>query len=139
MVGTLIASGSGTGFSAGPGGSDYITHAPGGTAGTGSKTWTFEWTAPTAGTGNVTFYAAVNFSDNTNDQFNDVIVNQTHSVQEATVGISEAELASIAIYPNPVIDEIHVATKDVDEESWLLCSQWTGRKLLKRSMKEESL
>ncbi len=128
LLGTLIASGAGTQFSAG--GTTHITHAAGGTAGTGSKTWTFEWVAPASGTGSVTFYVAVNFSDNTGNQFNDVIVNETHTVQESNVGISEAELASISVYPNPVIDEIHVAAKDVDEEIMITLISMDGKRVL---------
>lgn len=128
LIGTLIASDSGTNFSSG--GMDYITHSPSGTVGPGSKTWIFEWTAPAGGTGNVTFYAAFNFSDNTGNQFNDVIVTETHVVPESSVGISEAELASISVYPNPVIDEIHVAAKDVDEEIMITLFSMDGKKVL---------
>lgn len=131
LIGTLIASGAGTAFSAG--GMDYITHAPGGTTGGGTKTWTFEWTAPTAGTGNVTFYGAFNFSDNTGSQFNDVIVTETHVVPESSVGISEADLAAISVYPNPVIDEIHVAATDVDEEIMITLFSMDGKKVIEET------
>ncbi|MGB1317822.1 MAG: choice-of-anchor V domain-containing protein, partial [Flavobacteriales bacterium] len=129
LIGTLIASGAGTMFSGA--GSDYITHAFGGTSGAGSKTWTFEWTAPSTGTGDVTFYGAFNYANDDGSTAGDVIVTETHVVTEASgVGISEAELASIAVYPNPVIDEIHIAAKDVDEEIMVMLFNVEGKKVL---------
>ncbi len=129
LLGTLIASGAGTQFASG--GSDYVTHSASGTAGTDSKTWTFEWTAPASGTGNVTFYGAFNFSDNTGNQFGDVIVTETHTVEESSgVGISEAQLAELSVYPNPVIDEVHVAAQDVDEEIMITVFAMDGKKVI---------
>lgn len=40
------------------GSNKYITHRTAGTAGTGTKTWQFNWTAPVAGTGAFSFYGA---------------------------------------------------------------------------------
>lgn len=40
------------------GSNKYITHRTAGTAGTGTKTWQFNWTAPAAGTGAFSFYGA---------------------------------------------------------------------------------
>lgn len=128
LIGTLIASGAGTQFSAG--GSTHITHSA---AGTSSSSWTFEWTAPAGGTGDVTFYVAVNFTNNMSDQTGDVVVNETHVVQESTVGISEAELAALSVYPNPVIDELHIAAKDVDEEITITLFSMDGKKVLEET------
>ena len=128
LIGTLIASGTGTQFSAG--GSTHITHNA---AGTSSSSWTFEWTAPTSGTGDVTFYVAVNFTNTSGDQFGDVVVTETLTVQESSVGISEAELAALSVYPNPVIDEINIAAKDVDEEIMVTMFNMEGKLVIEQS------
>ena len=44
------------------GGGKYITHTSAGTAGSGTRSWTFSWT-PDGTTGDVTFYSAVNASN----------------------------------------------------------------------------
>ncbi|HNK99083.1 MAG TPA: T9SS type A sorting domain-containing protein, partial [Chitinophagales bacterium] len=54
------------------GGGKYITHKSTGTAGSGSRTWTFNWT-PDESTGEVGFYVAVNASNNEDDASGDHI------------------------------------------------------------------
>jgi len=126
-LGTLIV-GSGSDII----GTDYITHGPGsvGTSGSGSKTWTFGWTAPASGTGDVTFYVAGNFTNASGGTDGDVIVTESVTVSEASVGISEAQLEALAVYPNPVVDDIHVAAKDVDEEIMFTVYNMNGQKVL---------
>jgi hypothetical protein len=111
-------------------GGKYITHTSGGVSGSGSKTWTFDWTAPASGTGEVTFYGAFNFTNSGTGNSGDVIINENYTVAESSVGISEAELASLSVFPNPVVDEIHVAAKDVDEEIMITIFNIEGRKVL---------
>jgi len=129
-LGTLI---SGTGSQIV--GGDYLTHAFNGTSVTGgTRSWDFQWTAPTAGTGDVTVYVAGNFTNSNGSTSGDVIVPESFTVSEASgVGISEAELASLSVYPNPVIDEIHVAAKDVDEEIMITLFNIEGRKVIEQS------
>lgn len=128
-VGSLIA-GSGTSITGG----HYMTHLAGTTtASGGTKTWNFQWTAPTAGTGNVNVYYAGNFTNNMNNSSGDVIVTGSVVANESNVGISEAELASISVYPNPVIDEIHVAAIDVDEEIMITLYSMDGKKVLEET------
>ena len=128
LLGTLIASNSSETQLVGS--NKYLTHKLAGTSGSGTKSWEFQWTAPASGTGEVTFYHAVNFASNSNAQFEDVIVSGSTAFQEASVGISEAELRSLAVYPNPVIDEIHVAALDVDEEIMITLFNIEGKKVL---------
>lgn len=124
-VGTLI-SGSGSAIV----GSDYLTHSPAVTA-SGSASWDFQWTAPSSGSGDVGFYYAGLFADNNFANSGDVTVNGSEMLSEASgVGISEAALEALAVYPNPVIDEIHVAAKDVDEEIMFTMYGMDGRKVL---------
>lgn len=128
LVGTLTASGSGTALN---GGSKYLTHTISGIMGSGgSKTYTFDWTAPVAGTGDVTFYGAFNFANGNGNDNGDVIISDSFTFSEATVGISEAQLESLSVYPNPVVKEIHVAAKDVDEEIFFTMYSMDGRKVL---------
>jgi hypothetical protein len=125
-LGTLIA-GTGTQIL----GSKYITHTFSGTAVTGgTKTWNFQWTAPASGTGAVGVYYAGNFTDNGGGTSDDVVVSGSLTVNELGVGITEADLAEISVYPNPVIDEIHVAARDVDEEIMITLFDVQGRKVL---------
>ncbi len=125
-LGTLIA-GTGTQIL----GSKYITHTFSGTSVTGgTKTWNFQWTAPVSGTGAVDVYYAGNFTDNGGGTSDDVVVSGSLTVGELGVGITEADLAEISVYPNPVIDEIHVAARNVDEEIMITMFDVQGRKVL---------
>lgn len=128
LVGTLTASGAGTALN---GGSKYLTQTQSGSSGSGTKTYTFDWTAPASGTGDVMFYGAFNFANGNGNTTGDVIIAESFSFNEATgVGISEAALEALSVYPNPVIDEIHVAAKDVDEEIMFTMYSMDGKKVL---------
>lgn len=117
------------------GGSKYLTHLFGGTSGSGTKTWGFQWTAPTAGTGSVTFYGAFNFANNDGGSSGDAILAESFTFNESSVGISEAQLEALSVYPNPVVDEIHVAAKDVDEEIMVTLYDVQGRKVIDEKYK----
>lgn len=125
-LGTLIA---GTGSQIV--GGNYITHTGTGTAVTGgTKTWNFQWVAPVSGTGDVDVYYVGNFTNRNFGSSGDVVVTGSLVVNEATVGISEAQLAKLSVYPNPVIDEINIAAVDVDEEIMVTMFSIEGRKVL---------
>jgi hypothetical protein len=91
----------------------YITHRTGGTAGTNSKTWVFDWTAPAVGSGNVTFYGAFLCANSNNNSSGDFTFKANLPVQEnLTMGIeSIASQSTVAIYPNPVTDQFSVYYK----------------------------
>lgn len=63
------------------GGGKYITHTNIGTNGTDSKTWTFNWT-PEESSGDVTFYVAVNASDDEDDASGDHIYTSSVTLTE---------------------------------------------------------
>jgi hypothetical protein len=112
------------------GSGNFVTHTFSSNTGSGGRSWNFQWTAPTAGTGDVTFYATTLYAFNGGDG-GDVAVPVSITVSEATgVGISEAALEALSVYPNPVIDEIHVAAKDVDEEIMFTMYSMDGKKVL---------
>ncbi|MFM1876825.1 MAG: hypothetical protein RL266_2562 [Bacteroidota bacterium] len=127
VLGTLTA---GTGSQITGGG--YLTHTFNGTSVSGgTKSWDFQWTAPTSGTGDVMFYMVGNFTNNNGSTNGDVIITESVAFNEASgVGISEAQLEALSVYPNPVIEEIHVAAKDVDEEIFFTMYSIDGRKVL---------
>ena len=128
-LGTLIA---GTGSQIVS--SKYITHTFNGTSASGgTKTWDFQWIAPVAGTGSVDVYYAGNFTNSASGALGDVVVTGSLTVNEATVGISEAELVELSVYPNPVIDEINIAAVDVDEEIMVTMFSIEGRKVLEET------
>ncbi len=96
----------------------YITHTSSGTAGTGGRTWSFNWIAPVAGTGNVTFYGAFNFSNGNSQSNGDIIRTNTLTVSEdqGTAGISsvEGDPFNTILFPNPVIHEATLRLNLVD-------------------------
>ena len=61
----------------------YITHKAAGTAGTGNRTWTFNWIAPTAGTGAFSFYGAFNATNSNNNVSGDIIYLEELPIVEA--------------------------------------------------------
>jgi hypothetical protein len=63
------------------GGGKYITHTNAGTNGVDSKTWTFNWT-PEEASGDVTFYVAVNASDDEDDASGDHIYTSSVTIAE---------------------------------------------------------
>jgi hypothetical protein len=93
------------------GASKYITHKTAGTAGSGSKTWSFNWTAPASSTGPITFYGAFNAANANNQSTGDQIKLSTLTVQPDLTSIEENYNASklLNVYPNPVQDELTLA------------------------------
>ena len=59
---------------------EYINHSSGGTSGTDSISWEFEWTAPSSNVGTVTFYGVVNATNNNNGSNGDVIIAKSFNV-----------------------------------------------------------
>ncbi len=90
------------------GGGKYITHKLSGTTGTDTKTWTFNWT-PEDATGDVTFYTAVNATNNDDHASGDKIYTSFVTVTEDTTNIpltmQELNKVKFAIN-NPVSDVI---------------------------------
>jgi hypothetical protein len=85
-------------------GHQYVTHTTAGNAGTGSKTWSFDWIAPTVGTGAVPFYASVNAANGNGNTSGDQIYTDVYTVEEdITTGIQpNMNDVDFAVFPNPV-------------------------------------
>jgi hypothetical protein len=85
-------------------GHQYVTHTTAGNAGTGSKTWSFDWVAPTAGTGAVPFYAAVNAANGNGNNSGDQIYTDVYTVEEDIIYGIQPNMNDVdfAVFPNPV-------------------------------------
>jgi len=74
----------------------YIEHTNNGTSSvsTDSASWTFEWTAPSKQIGDVTFYVALNVTNNNGGTSGDVIYNKKFSISPSTLlPVAEISLA----------------------------------------------
>jgi hypothetical protein len=82
----------------------YVTHTTAGNAGTGSKTWSFDWIAPTVGTGAVPFYAAVNVANGNGNASGDQIFTDVYTVEEDITTRIQPNMNDVdfAVFPNPV-------------------------------------
>lgn len=87
-----------------------VTHTSAGTLPNGSpNTWSMHWTAPVAGSGPVTFYVAVNQTNNSGTNLGDQIYVASLTIDESGVGIAENLDQSVGtLYPNPATDIIHL-------------------------------
>lgn len=102
-------------------GGKYITHTASGTAGMGTKTWTFNWVAPAAGTGDVTFYGTFNFTNSSSTASGDIVRSNTLVISEdsTTSGIAPVdgdELAAI-LYPNPIVNDATLRLNLISQEN----------------------
>ena len=83
---------------------NYVTHTSAGNAGSGSKTWSFDWIAPAAGTGAVPFYASVNASNGNGNTSGDQIYTDVYTVVEDITTQIQPNMNDVdfAVFPNPV-------------------------------------
>jgi hypothetical protein len=87
-----------------------VTHTSTGTLPNGTpNTWSMEWTAPAAGTGAVSFYVAINKTNNSGTNSGDQIYVASLTVAESGVGIAENLDQKLGtLYPNPATDIVHL-------------------------------
>ncbi len=108
LLGSLVNTSTGTQIV----GVKYVTHTTSGTAGTNTKSWSFDWVAPVAGTGNVTFYGAFNATNSNNMSSGDSIYTSTLTVAEHSTTIGIDDLATInnniSVFPNPFTEKINI-------------------------------
>ncbi|TND09383.1 MAG: M4 thermolysin family metalloprotease precursor [Bacteroidetes bacterium] len=109
--GTLVATNTAETMTQGAG--KYITHRTAGTAGSGTRTWTFSWIAPASASGAVTFYGAFNSSNSNNLNSGDVVYLSTLTVQEDLSSVSEtvSNVLDFSIYPNPAAGMISITAE----------------------------
>ena len=91
-------------------GSTTVTHTTAGTEITQlPATWSVNWVAPSSGSEEITFYVAVNQSNNDNSTTGDLIFASSLTVMEAFVGSIEYSNDKIGhIYPNPTQEYINL-------------------------------
>jgi hypothetical protein len=91
-------------------GGTAVTHTAAGTAPVGTpNTWSMDWTAPASGTGQLTFYLAVNKTNNNSSNQGDQIYTSSLTIEESTFGIAENLEERIGnLYPNPATDMIRL-------------------------------
>lgn len=97
----------------------YITHKTGGTSGTGTKTWTFDWIAPVAGSGNAILYGAFVAANGNGTNSGDQVFLTSLLIQEnLTAGVMDIanNADSWIVYPNPSSDKINIESLDVTAE-----------------------
>lgn len=91
------------------GGGKYVTHTSTGSNGTDLKTWTFSWT-PEDATGDVTFYVAINISNNDDHASGDSIFTSSLIINEDSTNIplliDEHEI--LFDLENPVAEILHL-------------------------------
>lgn len=88
-------------------GKEYVTHTleGTGTSSPGNKSWSFNWTAPSNFYDTITFYLAVNSSDNDGEMVGDYIYTRSIAVTyDPSLSIQDKSLNKLVnanIYPNP--------------------------------------
>lgn len=95
------------------GGGKYITHTLTGTAGTDTRTWTFKWT-PEEATGDVTFYVAVNASNNDDHATGDHIYTSSVTMAEDpdNIPLTVEQLNKIRFdMVNPVTESLQLSVE----------------------------
>lgn len=95
----------------------YINQNNTGTAGVGSKTWSFNWTAPAAGSGSVNFYGAFNSTNSSGNASGDTIYKSVLTVNEnQSVGINKLAVLNdnVVLYPVPCKDFVNIKINKCD-------------------------
>jgi Reeler domain. len=93
----------------------------------------FEWIAPVAGTGTVEFYGVINAVNNDGGTGGDAVSNTlTYTVAEDALSVrnNEMQAQEIKVYPNPVIDVLHIAADDMAGDCMVSVNTIEGKHLL---------
>lgn len=119
-------------------GSTTVTHTSAGTEVTQlPATWSMNWVAPSSGTGDITFYTAVNQTNNDNSSSGDLIFVSSLVVAEAFVGIAEHLNDKVGhIYPNPAQEYI-ILSLPVHSEVYIIDAM--GREVMYFTSNEKQL
>jgi len=106
-----------------------VTHTAAGTSVAGlPNSWSMDWKAPVAGSGPLSFYVAVNVTNNNGGNDGDIIYVSSLTVDESTFGIAENLDDAIGIlYPNPAQDFI---TLDLPNNATLRVYDNNGRNVM---------
>ena len=103
----------------------------------GSTEWTLDWTAPAAGTGDITFYVSVLAANGNGTTSGDNVIIDTMVIREGQVSsISDVIENEIRLYPNPVLNELHIASKHVINSGLLQVFDAKGLLVISTEMRE---
>ncbi len=104
-----------------------ITHNGGGISPSNdSLDVTVDWTAPSSGVGNVTFYAAVNATNDDGQTSGDIVYKASHAVSQdpgSPTGLYELAERRSLVYPNPAHNEVFVGQGVVSVKLFSLSGQ----------------
>lgn len=120
----------------------YITHKSGGTAGTGTRSWSFNWIAPAAGSGNVTFYGSFLLANANSSTSGDQVKLSNMTVIEdltASIAVKTKNVDNWNVYPNPVSDRLYVNEVNGDSKITSVSITDVTGKLIKTIHKYELL
>lgn len=95
----------------------YITHKSTGTAGTGTKTWTFDWVAPIAGSGNAKLYGAfVAANGNGANSGDQVFLTNLLIPENLSAGVADytSNANSWSLFPNPATERLTIESLDLN-------------------------
>ncbi len=111
----------------------WVTHQSAGTAGAGTKSWSFNWVAPALNQGPVTFYGAFNATNSNGASSGDQIFLSTLAVQQdASAGIFTpvAYEMDLNIYPNPVSDILNLGFGINEDGAYIIIMDITGKQIM---------
>ena len=123
-VGSFIA-GSGTRVSG-----QRITHSTPSTSGD----WSFTWKSPATNEGNVTFYTAVNATNDNEGTSGDQVVLANTSV--GVLGISEARRLHFEMFPNPASENLTIQLPSGSKNASVVFYDYIGRMALTQKVSQ---
>ena len=111
--------------------SNYITHKFGGTAGSGSRTWTFNWKAPCAGQDTAIFYGTFNATNSNNSDTGDKIYATKIKVGENLINSADSasQISMSDVNNNYNGSDLRVQFKKPGCESRTSTGSWWSRPL----------
>ena len=106
---------------------NHVTHKTAGTSGSDNRSWSFDWVAPGSNTGEVTFFAALNATNNGGNRTGDNIYTTSVSLTEAAVSVDPelTQTPQIQVFPaytneavtirleNPVNRKVEISVMDL--------------------------
>lgn len=101
------------------------------------ENWSMDWVAPQAGSGEVTFYAAVNQTDNHNNNTGDLFYLSSLAVNEFQTYLPEIlSVQDVHIYPNP---SSRMITIKLPPYSMVVIYNGLGMKLIEQTVRNETV
>lgn len=87
---------------------NWVEHTSAGTSNFYAALWSFDWISPPQGTGDVTFYAAINATNNDGTPTGDTIYLTQTTITETPTSIQKYLKDNIEIFPNPFKNRLYL-------------------------------